>query len=137
MKLLLLILSCFTASAAMRTLEWDDDNAAGSVAGWAVWEITPDGASRHLADSSVKEYTLNLTAGTHVLYVTAFNSEGQHGDRSNLLTLTVLTPPTALRVRVALQSSTDGETWTDEVAFIEDQEQRKFYRTLFTEIKTP
>jgi hypothetical protein len=137
MKSLFLLLSALTAPAAMRTLEWDASPDHDRAAGYAVWEITPDGADRHLADTGILEHTLDLSPGEHVIFVTAFDAQGFHSDRSNLLTLTVLSPPSGLRVRVALQSSTDGETWTDEVAFIEDQERRKFYRATFTDIPNP
>jgi hypothetical protein len=118
MKIIAFLLLCLTFSAAHAAdveLEWDDPNPPGTVAAFKL-EVKLPGAAvfTPAATSATTVYLLpNLGPGTYQARVKAATGDGLESDYSNVLTFVVPAAPGRLRVKVAVQTNTDGVTWQD------------------------
>lgn len=121
--------------AAQFTVEWDDANIVGTVS-FEVYAQRPGGIfERQVKGLLVKEFTFtDQEPGPISIYVKAISSDGvMETGPSNIINLTVPSAPGNLRtrVRIALQSSGDMETWKTVATVPVPEADRAFYRLTF------
>ena len=139
MKTLILLLAFWLqsfAAASQFTVEWDDENLVGTVT-WTVYTQRPGGLfERQITGLLVKEFTfVDHAAGPLSIHVTAVSLEGIESFPSEAINLTIPSAPGNLRtrVRVALQSSADMQTWTTIAKYDVPEADRAFYRIAFSD----
>ena len=139
MKTLILFLTIWLqsfAAASQFTVEWDDDNLVGTVT-WSVYTQRPGGLfERQITGLLVKEFTfVDHAAGPLSIYVTAVSLEGLESMPSETISLTIPSAPGNLRtrVRVALQSSGDMQTWTTVATYDAPEADRLYFRAVFAD----
>lgn len=78
-----------TASALAVQLAWDDDaNPPDRIRGYRFYDVTA-GATNMLAEVKDKAFDAKLSAGEHVVYVTAVSTDGIESEPSNAVTVWV------------------------------------------------
>ncbi len=120
-------------SAATVNFEWDAPSPGSGVTEHRLVEIIAADSTRLVATVSGDTVIASgaFAPGEHTVYVVAQTVPGVVSDPSNLVTFTVPPNPVGLRIKIALQSSADGQAWTTVLTHEEPEESRKFYRLAF------
>jgi len=134
---LLLLLLALPLRAATVTLEWDD---AQPDVTWSLEQKDGDGEWRAIQSVSVREATVgDLAPGSYSWRVRAMKLVPDqkppaviYSDYSDSVTAIVPSAPAGMRLRIAIEASTDLKDWrTVALASVPELGPRTFYRLAF------